>query len=79
MKRKRGDLPGRYVPAHLRKAPNRPSEYVSVSAYQERIEPPPSPVEPAPLQGQLELPEREGAKRGDDEEEDRASCDGFSK
>ena len=55
MKRKRGRLPGRYVPAHVRKWPHRPGEYVEVSAYQERIEPPPSPVDPAPMQGEFAL------------------------
>ena len=55
MKRKKGDLPGRFVPAHIRKAPNRPDDYVNVSAYQEQIDPPPSEYERETLQGELEL------------------------
>lgn len=55
MKRKRGRLPGRYVPAHLRKWPHRPGEYVEVADYQERIEAPPSPKDAAPRQGELAL------------------------
>jgi hypothetical protein len=55
MKRKKGDLPGRYVPGHLRKWPHRPSEYVSVSEYQELVEPAPTPVEAVPRQGELDL------------------------
>lgn len=55
MKRKKGDLPGRYVPPHIRKHPKQPSEYVNVSDYQERVEPIPSPVECIPPQGELEL------------------------
>jgi hypothetical protein len=45
MTRKKGDLPGRYVPPHLRKAPHRPSEYVHVSDWQEMVAPIPSPVD----------------------------------
>lgn len=55
MSRKRGDLPGRYVNAHIRKRPNRPSEYVDVSAYQEKVEPVPAKLESVPLQGKLDL------------------------
>jgi hypothetical protein len=55
MKRKKGDLPGRYVPGHLRKWPHRPSEYVSVSEYQEHVEPASSPVEETPRQGELDF------------------------
>jgi hypothetical protein len=55
MRRKPGDLPGRYVPPHIRKWPNRPREYVNVAEYQEHVEPPPSPVQPATLQGELDL------------------------
>lgn len=55
MKRKKGDLPGRFVPAHIRKAPNRGNEYVNVSAYQEQIDPPPSEHEHETHQGELEL------------------------
>jgi hypothetical protein len=58
MKRKRGRLPGRYVPAHVRKWPHRPGEYVEVADYQERIEAPPSPVDAAPLQGELALADK---------------------
>jgi hypothetical protein len=56
MQRKKGDLPGRYVPPYIRKAPNQPSDYVNVSDYQERVEPEPSPLEFIPLQGELDLP-----------------------
>jgi hypothetical protein len=55
MNRKKGDLPGRYVPGYLRKRPHRPSEYVSVSEYQEHVEPAPSSVEETPRQGELDL------------------------
>jgi hypothetical protein len=55
MKRKKGDLPGRYVPRHVRKAPNRPYEYVNVSDWQEMVEPQPAPLESLPLQGELDL------------------------
>ena len=55
MPRKKGDLPGRYVPPHVRKWPNRPNEYVGVAEYQERVDPVPSPVESLPRQGELEL------------------------
>lgn len=65
MNRKRGRLPGRYVPAHIRKWPHRPSEYVEVADYQERIEAPPSPVAAVPRQGELELV----VKEHDDENE----------
>jgi hypothetical protein len=55
MKRKKGDLPGRYVPPHMRKWPKDPTEYVNVAAYQERIEPQPSELQLTPVQGELEL------------------------
>jgi hypothetical protein len=55
MGRKRGQLPGRYVLPHVRKWPHRPGEYVEVAEYQERIEPPPSPQDAAPPQGELAL------------------------
>jgi hypothetical protein len=55
MKRKKGDLPGRYVPPHMRKWPKDPTEYVNVAAYQERIEPEPSELQLTPVQGELEL------------------------
>lgn len=55
MGRKRGPLPGRFVPAHVRKWPRRPGEYVEVSDYQERVAPLPSPVDAAPRQGELAL------------------------
>ena len=55
MKRKKGDLPGRYVAPYIRKHPNQPGEYVNVSDYQERVEPIPSPVEITPPQGELEF------------------------
>jgi len=68
MKRKKGDLPGRYVPPHIRKAPKQPSEYVNVSEYQEHVEPPPSPVQSAALQGELDLIKSEQEEKGDDGE-----------
>ena len=55
MKRKKGDLPGRSVPPHIRKLPNRPREYGNVSGWQETMEPVPSPLESVPLQGELDL------------------------
>jgi hypothetical protein len=55
MKRKKGDLPGRYVPPHMRKWPKDPTEYVNVAAYQERLEPQPSELQLTPVQGELEL------------------------
>jgi hypothetical protein len=55
VKREKGNFPGRYVPGHLRKWPQRPNEYVSVSEYQEHVEPTPSPVEGTPRQGELDL------------------------
>jgi hypothetical protein len=55
MKRKPGDLLGRYVPPYIRKWPKRPWEYVNVAEYQEHVEPPPSPLEPLPMQGELDL------------------------
>ena len=69
MKRKKGDLPGRYVPPHIRKAPNRPSEYVNVSEYQERVEPIPSQLESIPLQGELVLAIPAESRQDDDDEE----------
>jgi hypothetical protein len=56
MKKRKGDLPGRYVRRHIRKAPNRPSEYVNVSDWQESVEPIPTPMESPLLQGELEFP-----------------------
>ena len=55
MRRRKGDLPGRYVPPHMRKRANNPSEYVDISGWQEHVEPIPSPVETIPPQGELEL------------------------
>lgn len=55
MKRTKGDLPGRYVPPHVRKWPNRPGEFVPVSEYQERTEPAAAPVENTHRQGELDL------------------------
>lgn len=55
MKRKKGDLPGRFVPAHIRKAPNRPNEYINVCSYQEQIDPPPSEYEREAPQGEFDL------------------------
>jgi hypothetical protein len=50
MKRKKGDLPGRYVPPHIRKWPLRPSKYVNVDAYQEHVDPLPSKRDGPPPQ-----------------------------
>lgn len=54
-KRKGRLLPGRYVHPHVRRWPNRPGEYVNVSEYQERIEPPPSQLEALRPQGEFDL------------------------
>jgi hypothetical protein len=42
MKKKKGELPGRYVPPHIRKWPNRPRDYLNVVAYQEKVDPIPA-------------------------------------
>jgi hypothetical protein len=55
MGRKKGDLPGRYVPPHMRKRPHKPSEYVDVSGWQENVAPTPSDLEAVPPQGELDL------------------------
>lgn len=55
MKRKKGDLPGRYVAPYIRKRTDRPGEYANVSGYQERVERAPSPVESVLPQGELNL------------------------
>jgi hypothetical protein len=56
MKKKKGDLPGRYVLPHIRKWPNHPERYVNVAAYQEKVDPVPSPLITVPPQGELEFP-----------------------
>ena len=66
-KRRKGDLPGRFVSAYVRKHPNEPGEYVNVSEYQERVAPVPSPVEATPPQGEFELVTA-GRKEEDEEE-----------
>lgn len=63
MKKRKGNLPGRYVGAHLRKHPKHPSEYVDVSAYQEKEEPAPAKFENPPVQKELEL-KRPGGHTG---------------
>jgi len=55
MRRRKGDLPGRYVPPHMRKRANNPSEYVDVSGWQESVAPTPSDLEIVPPQGELDL------------------------
>jgi hypothetical protein len=55
MRRSKGDLPGRFVNAYIRKWPNRHGEYLDVAAYQERMQPPPSEQQIASLQGELDL------------------------
>jgi hypothetical protein len=55
MKRKKGDLPGRYVLPYVRTLSSQPGEYTNVSGYQERVEAVPSPVETVPPQGELDL------------------------
>jgi hypothetical protein len=55
MKNKKGNLLGRFVNRHIRKWPLRPYEYLTVRAYQEKTEPIPSPLEPVPPQGELDL------------------------
>jgi hypothetical protein len=54
MKRRKGDLPGRYVPPHIRKWPNKPYEYLNIAAYQEHVEPIPAESTTLPLQ--MEFP-----------------------
>jgi hypothetical protein len=41
--------------AHAEMAKKNPTEYVNVTAYQERIEPEPSELQLTPVQGELEL------------------------
>jgi hypothetical protein len=53
--RKKGDLPGRFVNAYLRKNPHQPGEYVNVAEYQERVEANLSKLELADPQGKLDL------------------------
>ncbi|HEV7880807.1 hypothetical protein [Bradyrhizobium sp.] len=50
MGRKKGDLPGRYVPPHIRKCPKYPGEYVNVAAYQEHVDPTPAKTDAPPPQ-----------------------------
>lgn len=65
-RKRKGDLlPGRYVPRHLRKWPNRPGEYVNVSEYQEWIDPAPSQSESLPRQGELALKPRNTGSQED--------------
>lgn len=54
MKRRKGNLPGRYVPAHLRRSRYHPGEYDEVSAYQERVQPLPAKTELLPPQGDFD-------------------------
>ena len=54
MRRKKGNLQGRYVSAHLRRAPKNPGEYVAVSAYQEKVEAIPSKTALLAPQGDFE-------------------------
>src|SRR5579872_4988448 len=53
MRRRKGNLMGRYVSAHLRKSRSRPGEYDAVSAYQERVKATPSKTISPPLQYEL--------------------------
>ena len=55
MGRKKGDLPGRFVNAYLRKNPRQPREYVNVAEYQERVEVNPSKIAMVDPQGKLDL------------------------
>lgn len=55
MKRKKGNLLGRYVPPYIRKWPKRSSEYINVAAYQEKTEPPPSKLQQLAVQAELDL------------------------
>jgi hypothetical protein len=55
MGRKKGDLPGRFVNAYLRKNPHQRGEYVNVAEYQERVEVNPSKLELVDPQGKFEL------------------------
>jgi hypothetical protein len=63
MKRKKGDLPGRYVPPHIRKWPNRPREYVNVAAYQEQVDPIPAKTDVLPIQIELDVVPIEQARK----------------
>jgi hypothetical protein len=49
-RKKKGDLPGRYVPPHIRKWPRRPWEYTNVAAYQEHVDPIPAETDAHPPQ-----------------------------
>ncbi len=55
MKRKKGDLPGRYVPPHIRKWPKRPHDYVNVAAYQEQVDPIPAEIDVLPPQMEFDF------------------------
>jgi hypothetical protein len=55
MKRKKGDLPGRYVPPHIRKWPNQPRDYVNVAAYQEQVDPIPADTDVLPPQTEFDF------------------------
>jgi hypothetical protein len=48
--RKKGQLPGRYVPPHIRKWPSRPRDYINVAAYQEHVDPIPAETDALPPQ-----------------------------
>jgi hypothetical protein len=59
MSERRGPLPGRYVPPHIRKWPHRPWDYVNVAAYQEHVNPMPAKTIAAPPQLEFDLAEVE--------------------
>jgi hypothetical protein len=55
MKKRKGELPGRYVPPHIRKWPNRPRDYLNVTAYQERVDPIPAETDVLPPQMEFDF------------------------
>jgi len=73
MKRKKGALPGRYVPAHMRKHPLRAGEYVDVSEYQEHVEAPQTKTIEVPRQGELNLEQFDTLKKNEPREQSHAS------
>jgi hypothetical protein len=53
--RRKGELPGRFVNAYLRKSRNQPGAYENVAEYQERVEVTPSKLASVDPQGKLDL------------------------
>jgi hypothetical protein len=63
MNRRKGDLPGRYVPPHIRKWPRRPRDYINIRAYQEHIDPIPAKTSRRPRQLEFDFRSNEGEDR----------------